>query len=391
MTVGYRRCNQTQIQLQSQAADIDQRALSPPFLSEANGALDVGYTQRCIDEAQRGPRNSKPTDKVAAAAAAKVARKPFTDITKNAAAAANDDDRAAELKARAGSAWGGLKSWGSGLADKVKDLRVDNDGGDLGNFLASNRSTLGSGKEMAGLGSTGFGSDALSRPAHARHDSSNFGSDGFMTADDGGSFGRSSSQNSFSNASRTSSGNALDEFLAHASATIDCLERARDPSDAYGALSDMMAYLQEYRSRGRVNNNAYERAQNRGYDNTPLKRACTWPRGAPSHCPPPPRGLPRGPPLADFEAAAWPGTPRPPHGYPPVSGGCFEAMRRAPRVAQSTYYARRAPTRRVPRNRPEFGSSMYMGADVFPHEDYYDGYDSRDAENIEDYRFDHNY
>ena len=154
-------------------------------MSEANGALDVGYTQRCIDEAQRGPRNSKPTDKVAAAAAAKVARKPFTDITKNAAAAANDDDRAAELKARAGSAWGGLKSWGSGLADKVKDLRVDNDGGDLGNFLASNRSTLGSGKEMAGLGSTGFGSDALSRPAHARHDSSNFGSDGFMTADDG--------------------------------------------------------------------------------------------------------------------------------------------------------------------------------------------------------------
>ena len=34
---------------------------------------------------------------------------------------------------------------------------------------------------------------------------------------------------------------------------------------------------------------------------------------------------------------------------------------------------------------------MYMGADVFPHEDYYDGYDSRDAENIEDYRFDHNH
>ena len=87
------------------AAHLNQRALSPPFLSEANGALDVGYTQRCIDEAQRGPRNSKPTDKVAAAAAAKVARKPFTDITKNAAAAANDDDRAAELKARAGSAW----------------------------------------------------------------------------------------------------------------------------------------------------------------------------------------------------------------------------------------------------------------------------------------------
>jgi len=69
---------------------------------------------------------------------------------KDAAAAVNDDDRAAELKARAGSAWGGLKSWGSGLADKVKDLRVDNDGGDLGNFLASNRSSLGSGKQMAG-------------------------------------------------------------------------------------------------------------------------------------------------------------------------------------------------------------------------------------------------
>ena len=144
----------------------------------------------------------------------------------NVGAALGDDERAQQLKAKtaetAQAAWGGLRSWGSKLSEGLKDLTVrEDDASDLGSILQQRRSSgaLGTGKQMDGVGSGGFGGSRSGSTSGMGSQGSGFGSQGsgfgsqgsggfgsqnsFATADDGG-FGRSESAQSFGSSSHHS-------------------------------------------------------------------------------------------------------------------------------------------------------------------------------------------
>ncbi|KAH8064802.1 hypothetical protein JL722_1687 [Aureococcus anophagefferens] len=123
---------------------------------------------------------------------AKVEGKPLpTQLPQRKAAPASCYDApgggsiAQQLKAKtaetAQAAWGGLRSWGSKLSEGLKDLTVrEDDASDLGSILQQRRSSgaLGTGKQMDGVGSGGFGGSRSGSMSGMGSQGSGFGSQG---------------------------------------------------------------------------------------------------------------------------------------------------------------------------------------------------------------------